>query len=392
MSQKSSEVKSKLSLLRAVMQKEKLTAVHLRGVDWFAWATAGGSSVVILTSEVGIAEVLVTANEAWILTNCIEARRLKEEELTEDYRVTEFPWQDSVASDAFIKEKVGSGRIAADRPLVFEESLPASVQQLKWILKGDEVERYRHLGAQAAQAMTEALAKVEPSWTENQVAGAGAQALWSRGIEPTLILVASHERGLKYRHPTARDKKVGDSVMMVFCARAFGLYANLTRFVYFRDLSQAESQAFSDLHQIEERALSATRPGSTLGAVYASLEQAYSSLGHKNEINLHHQGGSTGYLSREVVATPLVASAAQPNKESAAQPNKVSAAQPNKVSAAQLQIETGMAFAWNPSLPGAKVEDTVYLGEQGLEVLTYDSRWPSCEIKGLKRPDVWVRK
>jgi Xaa-Pro aminopeptidase len=52
-------------------------------------------------------------------------------------------------------------------------------------------------------------------------------------------------------------------------------------------------------------------------------------------------------------------------------------------------IETGMAFAFNPSFAGMKVEDTFLLGANGLENLTLDANWPATTIQGRARP-VWL--
>ena len=50
----------------------------------------------------------------------------------------------------------------------------------------------------------------------------------------------------------------------------------------------------------------------------------------------------TGYASREIMATP----------------------------AAYQEMRTGQAFAWNPSLVGAKAEETFLLTDAGPEVIT----------------------
>jgi hypothetical protein len=50
----------------------------------------------------------------------------------------------------------------------------------------------------------------------------------------------------------------------------------------------------------------------------------------------------TGYASREVIANP----------------------------AAEQEIKEGQAFAWNPSLEGAKAEETFVLGPDGPKILT----------------------
>jgi len=54
------EVADKLALLRAALAEAGAQAIRLRGTDWFAWATAGGSSTVLLTTDAGVAEVLIT--------------------------------------------------------------------------------------------------------------------------------------------------------------------------------------------------------------------------------------------------------------------------------------------------------------------------------------------
>jgi len=49
--------------------------------------------------------------------------------------------------------------------------------------------------------------------------------------------------------------------------------------------------------------------------------------------------------------------------------------------------------AWNPSLSGAKIEDTFVIHSDGtLENLTFDPNWPSVEVAGRLRPvplEIW---
>ena len=85
----------------------------------------------------------------------------------------------------------------------------------------------------------------------------------------------------------------------------------------------------------------ATRPDRTLADAFAACQQFYADAGFPGEWRLHHQGGMTGYASRELIATPRTD---QP-------------------------IEPGQAFAWNPSVTGAKAEETFVLSESGPEVV-----------------------
>jgi len=57
----------------------KLGLMLLRGTDWFAWAAAGAENTVLLTAETG-GRSAGDHPDAWILTDEIEAQRLRDEE------------------------------------------------------------------------------------------------------------------------------------------------------------------------------------------------------------------------------------------------------------------------------------------------------------------------
>src|SRR5262245_58223780 len=99
----SDELATKLATIRAALEKVNASAVRLRGVDWFAWATCGGSNVVILTTETGVADVLVTREGAWILTDEIEAGRLAAEEIPPGYEIWSEPWNRPSSRPAFVQ-------------------------------------------------------------------------------------------------------------------------------------------------------------------------------------------------------------------------------------------------------------------------------------------------
>ena len=360
----SGELDIKLGLVREAMAAHGIGAVRLRGADWFAWATGGGSNLVLQTAETGVAEVLVTADAAFVLTDWIEQERMRDEEVPAALEVWATPWQEPARREAFVRERVSGRPIASDRPQADEQALPEALVRAKRRLLPAEVERYRVLGREAAEAMTEVLSSAEPAWTEYDLAAAGAAALWRRGIHPALVLAAGEARGLRYRHPTPSRVPLGGRAMLVFCARRHGLFANLTRFLSFGPLAGEVQRREEAVRAVEAAAFRYLFPGVELGEVYEALVAAYARLGFPGEHLRHHQGGTTGYLSREVVAGPGGDAVVEPNT----------------------------ALAWNPSLPGTKIEDTVLLTSSGLEVLTVDSAWPTVPNEdGLARPAVLIR-
>jgi hypothetical protein len=357
------ELERKLGTVRGVLAAHGLGAVRLRGLDWFAWATCGGSAAVLLAAETGVAEVLVAADGAFVLTDGIEAERLAEEEVPPGLPVVSHAWSAPADRERLVLERRGSGPVASDRPAGGELPLPPELAQARSTLLPEEVERYRAVGRDASAAVTDVLAAAQPTWTEHELAGAAAAALWRRGIHPALTLVAGERRLPLHRHPTPTAEPLGARAMLVVCARRHGLYANLTRFVSFRPPSPEERRLAGDVARVEAAALAASRPGARLGDVFAAIAAAYASAGHPGAEGSHHQGGPCGYLSRDAVALPRDGR----------------------------RLAPGGAVAWNPSLPGAKIEDTALLGEGDLEILTADPRWPSTRVEGRVRPDLLVR-
>lgn len=357
---RATEVADKLALLRAVLVQEGAGALRLRGTDWFAWVTAGGSSAVLQTTDAGIAEVLVTRVEACVLTDEIEGERLRAEEVPGGFTFHIEPWAEPELRERYVANAAQGGAVLSDRPVGDERPLPLALRQRKLVLGDAEQARYRLLGREAAEAMTEVLHRARPDWTEQQLAGAGAEALWRRGIHPALVLAAGARRLPLYRHATPSHELIGERAMLVFCARRHGLYANLTRFVSFGGAGSAP-EAQRALMDVEATGLAAVAPGKSLSSVYHALAQAYHHADVEGAIREHHQGGITGYLAREILATASTAT----------------------------QLEEGMAFAFNPSYGGMKIEDTFLLGPQGLENLTFDPGWPALDVHGRKRP-LWL--
>ena len=219
------------------------------------------------------------------------------------------------------------------------------VVPLRYVLDDEAVERYRRVGRDANRAVSEAIDSL-PNYTisERQVAAIVAEACRRRGLFTPLLMAASEERMMRYRHPILcfRGPSLGRMMMVVVCAERGGLYANLTRIVLFEYPGEEVIRRQRACENILRRMREATVPGRTLAEVFEDCKKFYAEEGFPGEWKDHHQGGLTGYGSREMIAT----------------------------SDTGLEIEPGMAFAWNPSLTGAKAEETFVLTESGPETIT----------------------
>ena len=329
--------------LVALLERRGLDAVVLRTPGNVAWYSGGGRGHI--TPETAVVALVVRRDGVEVVTAVNEADRLREEELAglaAEWRV--LPWADDLGAALPSGPTVGTD---------------ADVEPLRRSLLPDEVDRYRAVGRAAAEAMTDAVLSLSPDRTEHAAAAAVGGALLDRGLDPVVLLVAGAGRVATHRHPLPTARPLGELTMLVACARGHGLIANLTRFVSFGGFRHGET--YERLLRVEAAFLAATRPGTRVGDVYAAGAAAYAAHGFPaDEADRHHQGGPTGYETRDYLAT----------------------------AASDALVEPWQAFAWNPSVPGLKVEDTVLAAPSGVEVLTVDPRWPVVEVAGVSRPGV----
>jgi Xaa-Pro dipeptidase len=306
----------------------------------FAWYTGGADNRVDHSQPVGAAVVLVTPEAEYVVTDNIEAPRMREEE-TPGFEVAEHVWYEDPAS--LYRELAGGGPLGADFPLEGIRDVSEGVNPLRYVLDAEAIELYRRAGSETAAAMVEAAGSVSPGTTEHEAAANLVAACRRRGLITPVVLVAADERIAGYRHPIPRGASVERRAMLVVCAELGGLYVSLTRIVHLEepdeDFRRRQGACEQILHRMREEA---TRPGRALADVFEDCKGFYAEAGFPEEWRLHHQGGMAGYAAREVIASPET----------------------------RQEVRVGQAFAWNPSITGAKAEETFVLTENGPEVIS----------------------
>jgi Xaa-Pro dipeptidase len=325
--------------LAALMAHRQLDAVVLRRPVNFAWYTAGADSRVDHYGAEGVADLIVTPDAERVLTNAIEAPRMRAEQVPR-LDVVEHPWDQD--RNAHLRELLGAARVGADVPLAGTSDVAADVAALRRVLDFDAIDQLRAVGADVAAAVEEAAGAVLPGVDERSLAATLAAACRARGLTAPVLLVGADERIARYRHPLPVGATVQRRALLAVSAERGGLYANLTRIVELEEPDPELRRRCEAAQEILARMRDeATRRGRTLADAFSDCRRFYADAGFPDEWRLHHQGGSTGYVSREVIATPTTTD----------------------------PIEVGMAFAWNPSITGAKAEETFLLGADGPELI-----------------------
>jgi Xaa-Pro aminopeptidase len=325
--------------LRALIERQGVGALLLSHPANFAWYTGGADNRVDRGAPVGVASILLTVDDAYVLTDNIEAPRMREEQ-TPGMEIVEHPWHEDPGS--LLRELTGGAGVGTDGPSERGRDLSAGITPLRYVLDGEAIEAYRRLGADTVLALSEVAKSLSPETDELEAAADLSAACLNRGMSTPVLLAASRERLVRYRHPIPHGGPLGRQAMLVACAERGGLFANLTQMVYF-DAPDPETvrrqQACQEiLRRMREEA---TREGRTLSQAFDDCRRFYAEAGFPEGWRYHHQGGMTGYASREVIASPST----------------------------RQEIREGQAFAWNPSLEGAKAEDTFILGPDGPEIL-----------------------
>jgi Xaa-Pro aminopeptidase len=230
----------------------------------------------------------------------------------------------------------------SDLPVGNDVDVADEVTALRRVLDSDAVEQLRTVGADARAAIEEVASEVRPGLSEHEAAGLLSGACERRGLFPSVLLAAADERIAAHRHPLPHDAVIERRAMLVISAERGGLYANLTRLVELDELSPETARRVAATNEILAGMRDATRPGRPLSDVFADCRALYAQVGFPDEWRRHHQGGSTGYRSRELIATP----------------------------GTHDPVHARQGFAWNPSITGAKAEETFVLTDLGAEVLT----------------------
>jgi Xaa-Pro dipeptidase len=351
----SAEAAGKRALARTLADEARLGAVVATSPATVRWLLCGRGRPVSTSGPDADYAVVLTEARDLVLFPDIEASRVELEERFEEigYEPVPFPWHEG-------REQALADLLEGEHCLEGTE-LESVIAPFRRHLGPNEVERYRAAAADVAAAMVETVHTLDAKATELEVAAELAARVRRREFFPPVVLVAGKGRQPVHRHPLPTGARLGRHALLAVTAEREGLHVSMTRLVSFGPPPRELGDLVRKAATVDAAVLEASRPGRTLGEVFARMEDAYSAQALPDEWRRHHQGGLTGYLGREVFATP-----GNPT-----------------------QIPDSAAVAWNPSITGgAKSEDTALVSQEGVEVVTRTPSLPEFEFGPLTRPAI----
>jgi Xaa-Pro aminopeptidase len=366
------EIEEKTERVIRFLAEKGLGGMLISSQHNFAWLTGGGRNGIDTGREAGAGALFIRRDgRRFVLANRIEMPRLLAEELAgQEYEPVEFDWERERANPSFMLElalrllersaassvsHLGSVSNLVGTDLWFGggQVLEAEFARLRYQLTDSEIERLRALGRDAGQIVAAVARSLVPGLSELEVARRTAYALAAGSIQALVMLVAADERLSRFRHPVPTDRRWEKVVMIVVGARRGGLIASLSRIVCAGPVPDDLRRKTEATARVGARLLAATKPGVMGSDLYRLAARAYADEGFPGEQTLHHQGGATGYRTRDWVAHPTCQESVQPRQ----------------------------AFAWNPSITGTKVEETCIAFDDEIELITSSPGWPQIKVE-----------
>ncbi|OLP66905.1 hypothetical protein BACPU_02640 [Bacillus pumilus] len=354
--------------VRSLMEEKQLDGVLIQKRNNFSWLTGGRRNHIVLNTPDGVCQLLVWKDDIVLIVNQMEEKRIIEEEMAyfdHPYQVVTMDWfeDDYTYIQTITKEK----RIGTDTQMEGFEYIEPSLSHVRSILSASQISQYETLCYDAAVIVESVCKDMLPGQTEHEIASLVAQKAIAQGMTIEVLLVATDDRIHQYRHPIPTEKALQKHALVVLCAERHGLVANVTRSVYFGHLPKALEENKVRLARIDTVMNAATRPGRTIGEVLKAGIAQYEKEGFPDSWKKLHQGGKTGFVSREIIAVP----------------------------SSTEEVQLHQVYTWNPSLPGLKSEDTMIVEKEGNRFLTYTGQWGYIEIEHegnmYRRPDILVR-
>lgn len=333
---------SKLEALEAIIEEHGADFLLIERQENFSWLL-GGRGHIGLASVLACASVLVGEGRLHLVANSIEMGRLVDEQIIHSPAIQshEFPWQDPQGKSAAIASIVGG------KTLLTEERVEAQLLGLRTLLDSNEIDELSDIAHTTASIVERTCMGLKRGVDELAVAGLLAHRFWEHDLDPITTLIGFDDRARRYKHPVPVGGPLNEFALVAVCTRRKGLIASVTRMVSLKPIPDLEANQ-QKTGYLEALALSVTYAGNTLAAAFDAIVRGYGEVGESDEWKRHHQGGLTGYAAREIRADY----------------------------SSVHTIREHEAYAWNPSIKGAKSESTVVVTRDGVRNLTQTGKYP----------------
>ncbi len=359
------EVSLKMSRTVEYLKKSDLGGILITSAPGFSWATAGAD---------GNAPLFLRDDGRRFLINPAGGLTLAEVEDLKDmgYEVKQLPWYPDGAEWAeaagLIRALAGGKPFGSDGAYPGARTVPADIARLRTPLTESELREYRWLGRRVAEAVEGVCREIQPGATSRGIEALLSDALRRHAVSPEQMVVQGDVTVTAIDGTPRRDvTKVARQAVASLRGERWGLRAAVTRIIHFGPLSNDARSRLAAAARINAAYWARTVPGAGTVSILQGAIREYELAGWGKEWLEHSPGGPIGYGNGDWLAGPSPFPTAQ----------------------------SGQAFAWQVTLGDIRIEDTILLAGDRLEVLTETPDWPRVDSKALGRiyrsPGILIR-
>ncbi len=354
---KKEEFLSKIKIIRKILVEVNKKGIIFSTYSNLCWLGVKRPNVLSISENV-VVKIIVTKDDIILVANNIEIHRILQEEIyseiKEYFQLKSFQWYmvDSTILDYEKNEYI--------EDFLIEDK----IKQHRIILSQSDIKNSIKLGKDIASIVENSLQYIKKGRTEREISGEMIKMCTEKEIDVGLALCASEKRMMLYRHPITTNTEITNVCMLALTVRREGIYSCISRIVSLKKPTTELINKRNAVLKVDCACEKYTQVGGNIETVFNKIQDTYKNVGYENEWKNHHQGGITGFASREVKITKKT----------------------------NLTIKNNMIFAYNPTVAGYKTEDTFYLKDGKPIVTTFSNKLPLVEIdfEGEKflKPDI----
>lgn len=347
--EKLKEFNIKLNRVHQLMETDGYDAVVIGTQTNFSWLSCGGSSRVLLTSDVAVAYLVIMKHKRYVVAYTMDGPRNLDEELEGmGFEPVFIQWIDKSLEETALNLIKGQ-KILSDIPLHGAFGGMKEFYGIHYPLTEGDIDRFREIDHDAEKILRKVVDQTKPGMLETDVEALVTCEFSKAQYFPVVLLVGSDARIFNYRHLIAKPKKIDKYLMIILALRKYGLNAVLTRSVYFGDRVPEEiSKKYEAASTIAANCIAHSVPGTKFSSILKMQRDLYAEQGYPDEWKNHFQGGITGYVCND--------SSLCLDPDAIMLPNQT--------------------YNWFITITGVNTEDTYLSQSSGGELLTTTGAWP----------------
>jgi len=243
-----------------------------------------------------------------------------------------------------------NGKLSQQSPPIELVPLSAPVEQLREIKEPEELELLRRSATLMSDVLARVIAELKSGQSEKEIAWKIETLIREQGAEESSfppIVASGPNSALPHAVPTDRPLREGEPIILDVGAKLEGYCSDMTRTVVLGDPSQEVKTIYATVREAQISALNAVRPGMKTTEADSVARDHIAQAGYGDYFG-HSLGHGIGLAPHE---TPALA----PRKPK--------------------DLREGMVFTIEPGIyipgtGGVRLEEMVFLGQDGADLIT----------------------